>query len=326
MEYFFEVSEKETGLRLDQFLAGRLPDFSRSFLQKLIRQQRVSLNEETVKPSAIVEEGDEVRIQIPEAKEWHIEPENIPLNILYQDEQLLVVNKPAGMVVHPGSGVHSGTLVHALLYHVDNLSGIGGIVRPGIVHRLDKNTSGLMVIAKTDPAHMRLQQQFQDRTISRTYLALVWGTFQEKSGEVNASIGRSSSDRKKMSVANHGKPAITRYQVIQEFPFLSLLHLHLLTGRTHQIRVHMKHIHHPVFGDPDYNGRESQLNGLPADYRRAYKVLLDHLPYQFLHAFRLTFIHPVTGERMTFEAPIPDELSFILSLLEKEMKKNFHLK
>ncbi|MCK5076915.1 MAG: RluA family pseudouridine synthase, partial [Calditrichia bacterium] len=233
--YEFIVPEEYNEIRLDLFLSKINDDHSRSFFQKLIKTGKVLLNDLPAKPSAKVTEGDEVFLNIPPAEKWHLEPEKIPLNIIYEDSSVLVVNKPAGMVVHPGAGIWSGTLVNGLLEHCGSLSAIGGIIRPGIVHRLDKNTSGLLVTAKNDKAHIFLQKQFQDRSISRKYLALVWGRFSETEGQIEGNISRSHSDRKKMAVSNDGKEAVTYYKVLQEFPFCSLLEVKLATGRTHQI-------------------------------------------------------------------------------------------
>lgn len=319
-EYFFIVDSDFSGTRLDIYLSNRYSDLSRSYLQKLIKNGNVLVNDETCKPSYKLEEGDEIFINIPPPEEWHIQPENIPLEIIYEDEYVAVINKPAGMVVHPGAGVKSATLVNALLYHIKDLSSIGGIIRPGIVHRLDKNTSGLMVVAKTNHSHLALQEQFKDRTISRKYLALVWGIFDDKKGIIEANIGRSNKDRKKMTIHPDGKIAITEYKVVKEYPYLSLIQLQLHTGRTHQIRVHMKFIHHPVFGDPEYNGRESQLHGIPSEYRKIYKQLLALLPYQFLHAFQLHFKHPQSNKILQFEVPLPPLLHEILSTLDNFVK------
>jgi 23S rRNA pseudouridine1911/1915/1917 synthase len=320
MDLFYIVQEEHAGNRLDKFLAIVDPNHSRTYFQKLIKNGQVLVNNEPAKPSTVVEEGDEIFVNTPPPQDWHIQPEDIPLDIIYEDEDLAVINKPAGMVVHPGAGVRSGTLVHAILFHIKNLSSIGGIVRPGIVHRLDKNTSGLLVIAKNDFTHRALQAQFRNRSISRQYIALVWGHFQEQEGKIEGNIDRSRKDRKKMAVRPDGKEAITLYKVLNEYPHLSLLELKLMTGRTHQIRVHLKYIHHPVFGDPDYSGRESQLKGISQPFQREYKQLLNMVPYQFLHARQLEFIHPVQKSKMIFEAPLPTELETILQKLEQFKK------
>ncbi len=311
----FTVSEELEGLRLDNLLAAHNPEYSRSYFQKLIKSQNVLINDAPAKASAKVKEGDEIFVNIPPPQEWHLQPEYIPLDIIYEDENVIVVNKPAGMVVHPGAGVWSGTLVHALLAHCKELSAIGGIIRPGIVHRLDKNTSGLLVAAKNDYAHRFLQEQFKERTISRTYQALVWGNVKEDKGEISGNISRSKHDRKKMAVSEEGKEALTYYRVQERFSYTTLLKINLATGRTHQIRVHMKYLHHPVFGDPEYNGRESRLKGLAGDAKKQASKLLNILPYQFLHAGRLKFILPENGRSVEFSAPLPQLLQSIINHL-----------
>jgi len=309
------VNEEDQNLRIDQFLAQKNTQYSRSYFQKLIKNEKVTVNGLPVKPSVKISEGDEIFLNIPLPKKWHLQPEEIPIDIVYEDPDILVVNKLAGMVVHPGAGVWNGTLVNALLHHCGGLSTIGGIVRPGIVHRLDKNTSGLLVVAKNDKTHMFLQNQFKDRSISRKYMALVWGKMPEQEGCVEGDIARSTADRKKMAVVQTGKEALTRYKVISEFPFCSLLEVQLATGRTHQIRVHMKHTHHPVIGDPEYNGRETQISGLKGEYQKHGRQILKMLDFQFLHAFHLQFFHPETKEPVEFTAPLPENLQHVISFL-----------
>ena len=316
------ISEEDRNLRLDQFLAKTNTDHSRSFFQKLIKNEKVLINDLPAKPSTKIVEGDEIFINIPPPEKWHLEPEEIPLNIIYEDEHVLVVNKPAGMVVHPGAGIWSGTLVNGLLGHCGNLSAISGIIRPGIVHRLDKNTSGLMVVAKNDKSHIFLQNQFKDRTISRKYMALVWGQFPETEGTIEGDIARSTSDRKKMAVVQSGKEALTYYKILEEFSFCSLLEIKLATGRTHQIRVHMKHRHHPVVGDPEYNGRDSQISGLRGEFKKNGHQLLKKLEHQFLHAFNLCFIHPQTKKQVGLSAPLPDNLQQIIDFLKEDSRNS----
>jgi len=305
-------------MRLDKFLSLQLTEHSRSFLQKLIADKLVTVNDRPEKASYKLAVEDRVQVEIPPPEETEILPEDIPLEVVYEDPALLVVNKPAGMVVHPGAGNRNGTLVNALMHHCTDLSGIGGRLRPGIVHRLDKNTSGLLVIAKNDTAHVQLQQQFSEKSAYREYRALVWGKPDPATGEIENHLARSKSDRKLFTVADEGKIAITHYETEQSFEFLSLLNVRLKTGRTHQIRVHMRHLGHPVFGDPEYAGRDKQLNRLSALSRRNFAVyLLKHLKYQALHAFRLGFKHPINGEQMEFTVELPKKF---VQLLEKVKK------
>ncbi len=317
--YEFRVPGSFAGTRLDRFLVQQLPHHSRSYLQKLIDQGRVQVNSRTVKPSYKLEPGQRVFVEIPPPAETEIRPQPIPLEVVFEDPHLLVVNKPAGMVVHPGAGRRDGTLVNALMYYCRDLSGVGGRLRPGIVHRLDKNTSGLLVIAKDDRTHLGLQQQFARKTAHREYKALVWGRLKQSSGTIETRVGRSLKNRKKFTVTPQGKPAVTCYEVEKFYDFLTLVRVHLKTGRSHQIRIHFHHIHHPVFGDPEYGGRNRQLNRLssPAQRRRALQ-LLSRLPRQALHAYRLGFVHPVTGQAMLFEVKLPEDFQQVLQILETE--------
>jgi 23S rRNA pseudouridine1911/1915/1917 synthase len=268
-----------------------------------------------VRPSHHVTPGETIRVVLPTPAPQQAEPEPIPLSILYEDETLLVVNKPAGMVTHPGHGNPGGTLVNALLYHCRSLSSINGPARAGIVHRLDKDTTGLMVVAKDDGAHARLARQFERRTIEREYWAIVWGTFRSRTGVIEASLGRSRSDRKKIAVIEDGKHAVTQYEVVEEFDYLTLLRLHLQTGRTHQIRVHLAHIHHPVFGDPTYNGKRIMYGPGTAAQRADVQVMLKMIPRQALHAKTIGFIHPSTNRRCAFDSPLPEDMAEILAFL-----------
>jgi 23S rRNA pseudouridine1911/1915/1917 synthase len=239
-------------------------------------------------------------------------PERIPLDIVYEDDQLLIVNKPAAMVTHPAYAHYSGTLVNALLHHSRSLSSLNTEMRPGIVHRLDKDTTGLLVVAKNDTAHHLLAAQFSRRTIDREYWALVWGTFQQPTGVIEASLGRSKRDRKKVTVVEEGKPAVTEYEVLKEFDFLSLIRLKLKTGRTHQIRVHLAHIGHPVFGDPTYGGRSPTWGGLEGKRAQRAQNLLDLISRQALHAKTIGFIHPATKERVKFDSELPEDMKKVL--------------
>jgi len=240
------------------------------------------------------------------------EPEDIPLDIIFEDASLLIVNKPAGMVTHPAYNNYSGTLVNALLHHCNHLSTLNTEMRPGIVHRLDKDTTGLMVVAKNDVVHAFLAKQFAKRTIDREYWAIVWGRFKSTKGTIEANLGRSKRDRKKVAVTEDGKSAITEYEVLKEFDFLSLVRLHLKTGRTHQIRVHLAHINHPVFGDPTYGGRSNTWNGLEGKKAHSAANLLKRIPRQALHAKTIGFIHPATKEFVKFDSELPADMKAIL--------------
>lgn len=302
--YNLIVEPDEEGLRLDQFLARMLAAQSRSYLQKLIRQGNILVNGKTRKPSYDVNAGDEVAVVLPEPIPLEVLPQEIPLNILYEDLNLLVIDKPAGLVVHPAAGHFDHTLVNALVYHCGRgLSGIGGVLRPGIVHRLDRDTSGCMVVAKDDVTHNNLSKQFQDRKINKEYLAIVNGRVKELHGALQTTIGRHPIDRKRMAVVSSaGKEAITSYEVIERFSNASLLSIKLGTGRTHQIRVHMAHIGHPVLGDEEYGKKKSRLTGI-------------EIPRQMLHARKLGFMHPVKGEWTEFTAPIPQDMQIVLDYL-----------
>ena len=300
MDRRFFVAE-ENYKRLDVFLSERMEDFTRSRIKKLIDEGHVELNGKSAKAGAEIRPGDEVAAEIPEVKEYSVKPENIPLDILYQDADFAVVNKPQGMTVHIGNGNTEGTLVNALLYALDSLSGIGGVLRPGIVHRIDKDTSGLLVVAKNDRAHVSLAKQIAEKTCHRIYLALLEGCVKADSGRIVTDIGRSPSDRLKMAVLpdGRGKTAITDYEVTARYGSdYTLCRFNLQTGRTHQIRVHAKYIGHPVVGDPLYGFHRQKFD----------------LKGQLLHAYQLILTHPTTGERMEFTAPLPD---YFQSLLDK---------
>ncbi len=299
--YKVVVKASDVGQRLDAFLAKRRKIPSRSFAQNLISQGLVQVNGKIVTKHHRLKKGETISLTIPPPEEPKILPELIPLNIIYEDEDIIVLSKPAGMVVHPAYGHTTGTLVNALLAHTKDLSGIGGVKRPGIVHRLDKDTSGLMVVAKNDQAHLSLAKQVKKRKLRRIYLALVHGTFDIDSGTIEAPIGRSPHLRKKMMVISAGRHAVTNFKVKERFKDYTLLEVDLQTGRTHQIRVHMSYIKHPVVGDPEYG------------YRKARKEL--GLNRQFLHAHRLQFTHPGTGESISFEDKLPEDVNKVLTLL-----------
>ena len=296
----FEVEAEQEGERLDKFLSIIYPEFSRAFFQKLIKSKQGSVNETPQKASYCVKIDDIVTVAIPDAVETTIEPENIPLDILYEDDDVLIVNKPKGMVVHPSAGHYSGTLVNAIMYHCkDNLSGINGVMRPGIVHRIDMDTTGSLLICKNDRAHQALAEQLKKHSITRKYHAIVHGRLKEDEGTIDKPIGRHPIDRKKMSVhCTNGREAVTHYRVLKRFQQFTYIECQLETGRTHQIRVHMSSIGHPILGD--------QVYGLA---KCPYK-----LQGQTLHAKVLGITHPTTGEYMEFDAPLPD---YFQGLLEK---------
>jgi 23S rRNA pseudouridine1911/1915/1917 synthase len=284
-----EVPGRGRGMRLDRFLASELPHFSRSRLQALIREGHVTLNERKARPREILRAEDKICLVEPPPEKIETEPEDIFLDILFEDEDLLVINKPAGMVVHPGAGNRSRTLVNAVLAHCQTLSGIGGKERPGIVHRLDKETSGCLVVAKNDSTHHDLSRQFAERTVEKIYLALVAGTMRKAHGVIDANIGRHPKHRQRMAVnSERGRSARTDYRVVRSGDAISLVECVLHTGRTHQIRVHLHHLGHPVLGDKIYG------------QQRASKF-----PRQMLHAWKLGFNHPRDGTRLMFEAPVP---------------------
>ncbi len=308
-----EINPDREGERLDRLLAAACPAFSRSRLQHLIAAGHVRVNGREVRPSYRVSAGDRVAISPPPPEPTSIHPEAIPLDIFFEDDHLLVVNKPAGMVVHPAGRVWSGTLVNALLGHCDRLSGINGVLRSGIVHRLDKETSGLVVVAKDDLTHRRLARQFEERTTMRRYTALVWGRLPERTGRVEAPIGRHRKEKKRMAVREEGgRHAATRFEVAATYDFLSLLLVRLETGRTHQIRVHMAHIGHPVFGDTVYGGGQGRIKGIAPQFRGEARALLKRATRQMLHAAALGFVHPIMGETLRFEAEPPEDMREVL--------------
>jgi 23S rRNA pseudouridine1911/1915/1917 synthase len=299
-----EVGPEYDGVRLDAFLSAVVGDRSRSQLQKLIKEGRVSGPVTDLKASTPVKAGQHILVDIPEAAPATAVAEDLPLTILYEDSDLVVIDKAAGMVVHPAAGHSSGTVVNALLHHVDDLSGIGGQLRPGIVHRLDRGTSGVMVVAKNDTAHQELSRQFQDREVEKEYFALVWGTV-HAGKRIDAPIGRDPNDRQKMSTrARRARSAVTRVTRAEHLRGVSLLQIAIATGRTHQIRVHLNAIGHPIVGDPTYGGVHRHV----ANDVRA----VQRLERPFLHAARLAFTHPVDGRRMEFTSPLPADLQAVI--------------
>ena len=294
------------GERLDSYLAKELEEFSRTYIHKLIKKGLVFVNDKQAKSRYIVKEGDFIQIKIPTPRKIELIPENIPLDIIYEDEDIVIVNKPKNMVVHPAHGNYSKTLVNALLYHVDKLSSGTNPLRPGIIHRLDKDTSGLLMVAKNDEVHRILSKQLKEQIVKRTYIALVYGILDIKEATINAPIGRDPIDRRRMTVIDkNSKEAITYYKVLEEFGEYTLLEASLKTGRTHQIRVHMKYIGHPIVGDSVYSNKENEFG----------------METQLLHARSLGFFHPSSGEYMEFEAEPPQDFKKIIKLLEERRKR-----
>lgn len=290
---------EDTGTRADVFLAAKL-GVSRSNMQKLLEDGRIKRGEKIIKANYKVRAGEMFVVDIPEPEPIEAVPENIPLDIIYEDDDVVVLNKARGMVVHPAPGNYTGTLVNALLYHCSNLSGINSAIRPGIVHRLDKDTSGIMIVAKNDAAHISLSQQIQSKTAVRTYLAVVRGNIKTDSGTIETQIARDKTDRKKMAVVKEGgRDAITDYEVLERFGKYTLVRCKLRTGRTHQIRVHMEYLGYPLVGDPKYSPMKTPFG----------------IKGQALHSHTLEFTHPRTGERMKFEAPLPEDMHKIITRL-----------
>ena len=293
-----DVPAEETGERIDSFLSGKT-DFTRTRIQQLIKDRNITVNGKPTKSSYKIEENDEIIIEVPEVETTEIKPENIKIDIVYEDSDIAVINKQAGLVVHPAHGHYSGTLVNAILYHIKDLSGINGEIRPGIVHRLDKDTSGLIVIAKNDKVHAALTEMFQEKKIRKTYLAILKGKLNKSEGKVVTQIGRDKNDRKKMTVIDDitkGKNAITNYKVVSQNNLFTLVKVNIETGRTHQIRVHMRHLGYPILGDSVYGRKDNEKR-------------------QMLHAYKLEFLHPVTGHQMEFTGEIPEDF-------QKALKKS----
>lgn len=293
------ITENEAGMRADVALA-QLLEITRSNMQKLLEEGRAVRGQKVIKSNYRVKAGEEILVNLPEPQPLDVQPEDIPLDIIYEDDDVVVVNKARGMVVHPAAGNYNGTLVNALLYHCKNLSGINGVIRPGIVHRLDKDTSGIMICAKNDSAHLSLSEQIQSKTAQRTYLAVVRGNVKNDSGIIETQIARDKNDRKKMAVVTEGgRQAITEYEVAERFGKYTVVKCRLKTGRTHQIRVHMEYLGYPLVGDPKYSPMKTPFA----------------IDGQALHSLTLSFTHPRTGERLTFEAPLPEDMKKILTRL-----------
>ena len=299
-----KVNEENVGKRIDSFIHKVQEDISRSMVQKLIEQKNIKVNGKETKHSYKLKLNDEIEIFVPEAKEINLKAQDIPLNVIYEDNDIIVINKPKGMVVHPANGNPDGTLVNAVMNLCkDSLSGIGGEIRPGIVHRLDKDTSGAIIVAKNDKAHIALSEQLKNHEVKKTYLALVRGIITENEATINMPIARSKKDRKKMDVDKNGKEAITHFKVLGRYKNkYTLLQINLETGRTHQIRVHLSHIGYPIIGDEVYSNGKNEWN----------------VSGQCLHAWKLEFIHPITGKKISLEAEIPEYLKNIIKELEEE--------
>lgn len=296
---------EENGIRIDRYLSSH-SDLSRSFIQKLSEEGKISVNGKQVKSSYKVSINEEIIVEVPEMENLETKPENIPLDILYEDSDLIVINKPKGMVVHPASGIYTGTLVNALLYHCKDLSGINGVLRPGIVHRIDKDTTGCIIACKNDFTHVEIAKQLETKTCHREYRAIVMGNITHDNGMIDAPIGRDPRDRQKMTVTDKGsREARTHFQVLERFGNSTYVECALETGRTHQIRVHMKYINHPVMGDEKYGKKCPYMN----------------TNGQVLHAYKITFVHPRTQKEMTIEAPLPDYFNELLNVLRKESEE-----
>ena len=299
----YKTTKEEAGVRIDRFLSEKNEEISRSYLQKLLKEKQITVNNAPVKANYKIQAEDFIRVELPDMEEPDILPEYIPLDILYEDKDVLVINKPKDMVVHPSAGHTSGTLVNAVMFHCkENLSGINGVLRPGIVHRIDKDTTGALLICKNDTAHRDLAEQLKEHSIKRRYRAIVAGNLKEDEGTIEGPIGRHPIDRKKMAINyKNGKEAVTHYKVLERFKNATYVECRLETGRTHQIRVHMTSIGHPLLGDEVYGSGKNPY----------------HLQGQALHAMILGFVHPSTGEYMEFEAPLPEYFTKLLDKLRK---------
>lgn len=312
------ASKKASGERIDLFLSKEDLGLSRAYIQKLISDHNILVNNRPTKSSYKIKGGEKIDIEVPPLERPSLEPEDIPLDIVYEDSDLLVVNKKAGMVVHPAAGNYSHTLVNALLFHCKNLSGINGVLRPGIVHRLDKGTSGLLVVAKNDVAHLSLAGQIKNRTLLRQYVAITWGHMSSEEGIVEAPIGRAVKDRKRMTVVHiKGRESKTQFRILERFDLCDLLSIRLQTGRTHQIRVHLSYLNHPVLGDPEYGGRQKWLKGIYDQNRPFAQKLLSIIDRQALHAQKIGFVHPRTKEYQKFDSPLPEDIENVIGLLRR---------
>jgi 23S rRNA pseudouridine1911/1915/1917 synthase len=321
--YKLVVPDVRSKQRIDKYVAAMVENASRTKVQKAINLGYVTVNEDLVKSNYLVKPEDVIEIELDIPEKQDVVPEDIPLDIVFEDEYLMIINKEAGMVTHPAYKNYSGTLVNAVMFYAqkknESLSSLNGFERAGIVHRLDKDTSGLIVIAKDEVTHRKLSEQFFHHTIDREYQAVIWGKMKTKKGTIETRLGRDKRDRKKVAVYRDddegGKAAITHYEIIKEFEFLSLIKLKLKTGRTHQIRVHLSHKGHPVFGDETYGGRVPHSVKVTSNLKARIKNLLDQMPRQALHAKVLGFIHPVTKEKMYFESKLPEDMEKLIENL-----------
>jgi 23S rRNA pseudouridine1911/1915/1917 synthase len=311
------VTAADAGLRLDKFIVQARPSLSRTRVQALITDGLVQVNRRTTVARYPVRSGDVIEVNIPVVTPMTLRPEPIPLEFLYQDADIAVINKQPDLVVHPLPGTSEGTLVNALLHHCPDLSGINGVLRPGIVHRLDKDTSGCMVIAKNDRAHAGLAAQFKDRSVTKHYYALAWGVFAEPAGSVETAIGRDLKDRTLMTTRpRRGRPAISHYQVISQYALAAAVDVHIVTGRTHQVRVHLAHLKHPVVGDNAYGGDDKVAGHMRAAYLPLVRLTLKKTDRLALHAWRIAFKHPLTGQELQFEAPLPEDIRRVEEFLK----------
>jgi len=316
-EYEFIIEKDKKKERLDLYLTRCVKGASRSQIKRLIEEEKVSVNEKPSKASHQVSSGEKIKVFYPLPVLPKALPENLPIEIIHQDKHLLLVNKPAGMIVHPSPDTFSGTLVNALLYHIKDLSGINGVLRPGIVHRLDKGTTGIVVVSKDDKTHRSLSYQFAARKMHKIYWALVWGRLRNKEEKIESYLKRGKKDIRKMVVDPEGKLSITHYKIIDEFSFLSFVEVKPLTGRTHQIRAQFSSIGHPIFGDLLYGGRDKRLGSLNKSKHDFALKLLGMIERQALHARELGFFHPETGEFKTFTAPLPEDMKNLLDFLRE---------
>ncbi len=312
----FTVSPEEISRRLDIYLRDRLPELTRSSIKNLLEKGRILVNGSALKAGYRVKAGDRIEVFLPEPEPVAVEPEPIPLEIIHEDDDIVVINKPPFIAVHPGAGRRKATLVSALLHHTERLSNVGGPLRPGIVHRLDKDTSGVMVVARTNPAHLALSRQFKDHTTKKTYVAVVWGVVKRDEGTIDLVIGRDSAHRKRFSTrTKKGRKAVTRFRVLERFQGFTLLELMPLTGRTHQLRVHLCQTGHPIVGDPLY-GRRTPSKRLPTTVREA----LGGIRRQLLHALTLGFVHPGENRYVEYRAEIPGDIKTFIEILRKECR------
>ena len=312
----FTVTSAHAGERLDRFLTEKFSDLSRSQIQRLVKEKWVQVDGHLSKPAQILKAGQDLEVRLPQLRPAETAAEAIPLDILYEDDDLIAINKAAEMVVHPGSGISSGTMVNALIHHCGELSGVGGVARPGIVHRLDKGTSGVLLVAKNDKAHHGLSAQFEGRSVEKIYHAFVWGEPRDLNGVIESVLGRSAGDRKKISSRTaKGRKAVTHYTVLKSWGYVSLLELKPLTGRTHQLRVHLAELGHPVVGDPTYGKGLRRFDALPTRLQ----AWVRQRPFQLLHAQRISFDHPRSQRRLSLDAPLREEMREFQVLLNREL-------